>query len=122
MKGALYLKVREIDGVVILSGLEALTVYQFNTHRAKHYFCKTCGVHVFHRPRLDPERWSVNARCLEEVEVGQWTVTRFEGRNWEAAARADGWAQGEGAGAVDGGSDSSDAGKTGLGVVSGDRA
>jgi hypothetical protein len=90
-KGALYVKVREIAELRVTSGEPELCVYQFNTRRAKHYFCRHCGIHVFHRPRLDPERWSVNARCLDELDIARFALTEFDGRNWEAQARAEGW-------------------------------
>ena len=90
-KGALYVKIREIEELKIVSGEEELSVYQFNTRRAKHYFCRHCGIHVFHRPRLDPSLWSVNGRCLEELDVKAFEITEFDGRNWDALAKADGW-------------------------------
>ena len=90
-KGALYVKIREIQELKIVSGEDALSVYQFNTHRAKHYFCRHCGIHVFHRPRLDPSLWSVNGRCLDDLDVAAFEVTEFDGRNWDAQAKADGW-------------------------------
>jgi hypothetical protein len=66
-------------------------VPKFNTKTATHYFCKHCGTHTFHRPRLNPKLWSVNARCLRDSDLGSLPITLFDGRNWEAAARADGW-------------------------------
>ena len=35
----------------LLQGEEYLTTYTFNTHQAKHTFCKTCGVQSFYTPR-----------------------------------------------------------------------
>ena len=92
-KGARYVKVADIAGLRILTGEDNLTLYQFNTRQAKHYFCKTCGVHPFHRPRLDPTRWSVNARCLEaeDFDLASYPVTQFDGVNWEEQARKHGW-------------------------------
>ncbi len=90
-KGALYIPIGEIRSVRIISGESELTAYRFNTRRAVHYFCKHCGIHTFHRPRVDPDRWSVNARCLTDFDLACLPVTEFDGRNWEAAARAEGW-------------------------------
>ena len=90
-KGALYLPVSEIHAVRILEGQEQLTEYRFNTGTARHFFCRNCGVHVLHRPRVAPERWSVNARCLEGVDLDALPRQAFDGRNWEASARAEGW-------------------------------
>jgi hypothetical protein len=90
-KGALYVKVRELSELRITAGESELSSYRFNTGRAKHYFCRHCGIHVFHRPRLDPERWSANARCLEDLDVSSYVLTQFDGRHWEAQASAEGW-------------------------------
>ncbi|XP_076452221.1 centromere protein V-like [Babylonia areolata] len=39
----------------LLQGRDNLTVYTFNTHQAKHIFCKTCGVQSFYKPRSNPD-------------------------------------------------------------------
>jgi hypothetical protein len=72
----------------ITSGEADLTLYQFNTMTAKHYTCRHCGVHPFSRPRLDPNRWVVNVRCIDGVDVSALPLMRFDGANWEAAAAA----------------------------------
>lgn len=90
-KGALYMPIREIQSLRIIAGESELTPYQFNTKTATHYFCKHCGIHTFHHPRVDPSRWSVNVRCLTDFAAEHLPVTEFDGHNWEAAARSDGW-------------------------------
>ena len=70
----------------LLSGQGAMTSYRFNTGVAEHLFCRTCGVKSFYRPRSNPDGWSVNARCLDEVDVLDIRVETFDGRNWEAHA------------------------------------
>jgi hypothetical protein len=49
----------------IHSGAEALRVYPFHTHTAKHYFGGTCGIHPYHRKRVTPDFYGVNVLCLE---------------------------------------------------------
>lgn len=67
-KGALMSPMVAKEDLHILSGEEALTLYQFNTRVAKHYFCKHCGIYPFHQTRMDPKRWRVNLGCLEDVD------------------------------------------------------
>lgn len=68
-KGALMSPPLARDQLRILSGEDALTLYQFNTRVARHYFCKHCGIYPFHQTRTDPTRWRVNLGCLDEVDV-----------------------------------------------------
>jgi hypothetical protein len=53
-----------LDGLEILAGEELLTLYQFNTKVAKHYFCSRCGTYTFHQRRSDPNTYGVNVACL----------------------------------------------------------
>lgn len=71
----------------ILTGETDLEFYQFGTKTAKHYFCRHCGIHPFVRPRLDPTRWAVNVRCLENVDLAAIPVRHFDGEHWEEAAK-----------------------------------
>jgi hypothetical protein len=52
-KGALWHPAAEAD-VRILTGEDDLGLYRFNTKTAKHYFCRSCGIHPFCRPRQRP--------------------------------------------------------------------
>jgi hypothetical protein len=69
----------------LLSGAEALTTYEFNTHTAKHLFCSICGIKAFYIPRSHPDGYSVNARCLDEGSVEKMSIVRTDGKNWEKA-------------------------------------
>jgi hypothetical protein len=66
--GALWLSVPEAD-LKVLAGGEYLTLYQFGTRTAQHYFCRHCGIAPFSRPRQDPTRWAANLRCLEDLDL-----------------------------------------------------
>ncbi len=70
----------------IVSGMDALTTYRFNTGTARHLFCRVCGIKSFYVPRSHPDGYSVNARCLDTGTVTGMVVTPFDGREWEAAA------------------------------------
>ena len=56
-----------LDGIKILQGRETLTLYQFNTNTAKHYFCSVCGIYTHHQRRSNPNQYGFNVACLEGV-------------------------------------------------------
>ena len=62
-------------------GRDHLTSYRFGTLTADHLFCRTCGIKPLYRPRSHPGAWSVNARCVPSLEVGERIA--FDGQNWE---------------------------------------
>ena len=58
-----------------------LTLYEWNTRRAKHYFCSRCGIYVFHRKRAMPDHFGVNVFCLENFDVTSVPVRATAGAN-----------------------------------------
>ena len=82
MTGFLHLIV-EAEGFRLLSGADNITTYTFNTHAAKHTFCKTCGIKPFYTPRSHPDGISVNFRCVDKSGFGFVTSKDFDGQNWE---------------------------------------
>lgn len=64
MRGAVVLTARLSD-LEVLQGQQALTLYQFNTGEAKHYFCAHCGIYTFHQRRSSPDEYGINAACIE---------------------------------------------------------
>jgi hypothetical protein len=40
-----------LDGVQIVQGADRLTLYQWGTGTAKHYFCAICGIYTHHQRR-----------------------------------------------------------------------
>jgi len=86
-KGILHLTAKR-DDFDLLSGADALETYRFGTGTAQHNFCRHCGIHAFGVPRVYPDRVTVNARCLDNIDPAQLKPRRFfDGRNWEEAAR-----------------------------------
>ncbi|PZO36313.1 MAG: aldehyde-activating protein [Pseudanabaena frigida] len=81
-KGILHLIVPPED-FELLQGEENLSTYTFNTGIAKHYFCKTCGIHPFYRPRSHPNDYDVNVRCLDDDAMEKFTIVPFDGKHWE---------------------------------------
>ena len=67
-KGALMSPLFPAADLRIVQGEDALTLYQFNTRTARHYFCKHCGIYPFHQTRKDPQQWRVNIGCLAGVD------------------------------------------------------
>ncbi|HEX7936373.1 MAG TPA: GFA family protein [Paraburkholderia sp.] len=67
-RGALMSPPFEAAELTITQGEDALTLYQFNTRVAKHFFCKHCGIYPFHQMRKDPKLWRVNIGCLEGID------------------------------------------------------
>ncbi len=81
-KGFLHLIV-DPSQVRMLSPADAVSLYQFNTKTAKHYFCPVCGISPYYIPRSHPDKIDVNVRCLEGVELESLTIVPFNGREWE---------------------------------------
>ena len=66
MRGAVVVSARLAD-IEILAGADNLTLYQFNTRAAKHWFCKTCGIYTHHQRRSKPDEFGINVACLTGV-------------------------------------------------------
>ena len=79
-RNALMTKVPE-QALTILSGADALELYQWNTEVAKHYFCRHCGIYVFHRKRAAPDHYGVNIFCLDGFDMAAVPVRATEGAN-----------------------------------------
>jgi len=84
-KGFLHLAA-EPEHFVLLKGKGALSTYTFGTGVAQHTFCAHCGMHPFYVPRSQPDKISVNARCLDGIDGPSLQPTWFfDGRHWEEA-------------------------------------
>jgi len=74
-----------LDGIRIIKGENVLSLYQFNTMTAKHYFCSKCGIYTHHQRRSNPDQYGFNVACLEGVdpfELGE--VLMLDGVNHPA--------------------------------------
>lgn len=71
-KGAIMASV-PLDRLEVLQGQDNLTLYQWNTGTAKHYFCKTCGIYTHHQRRSVPTEYGVNIACLEGINPFSYT-------------------------------------------------
>ena len=83
-KGAVVASVL-LSGIKIVKGENCLTLYQFNTHTAKHYFCSICGIYTHHQRRSNPHLYGYNVACLEGVNPFKIpNITIYDGVNHPA--------------------------------------
>lgn len=89
-RGALIHRVDETQ-LRLLSSLDDLASYQWHTRTAKDYFCPTCGILPFRRPRTLTQKetsqgivefrgWAINVRCLEGVDLSAIPIKQVYGR------------------------------------------
>ena len=53
----------------ITKGAEKLSIYQFHTKVAKHYFCSICGIYTHHNPRSNPAMTGFNLGCIDGLDT-----------------------------------------------------
>ncbi len=66
-----------LENLKLVQGEDKLSLYQFNTMTAKHYFCSICGIYTHHQRRSNPKLYGFNVACLEGVnpyELGEVPV------------------------------------------------
>ena len=71
------------DSLRLLTPESHLAAYTFGSGTITHYFCPTCGIHPFGEG-ADPagkRMAAVNARCLEDADLGAVPVKHFDGRS-----------------------------------------
>lgn len=84
MRGAIVVSA-PLDGIDILQGADALTLYQFGTRTAEHYFCRHCGIYTHHRRRSNPNEYGVNVACLDGISPFDFhEVAVLNGREHES--------------------------------------
>ncbi len=77
-RNAVMAKVPE-EALTVLEGEDLLTLYQWNTRRAQHYFCGRCGIYVFHRKRAAADHFGINVFCLDHFDASSVPVRATEG-------------------------------------------
>ncbi len=60
----------------------SLSLYTYNTHTAKHTFCRHCGVQCFYHPRSNPDGVAITLNCLVPFHEDS-EIRPFDGQNWE---------------------------------------
>ena len=71
-KGAIMAMV-PLANLDVTKGMDNLTLYQWNTFTAKHYFCRTCGIYTHHQRRSVPTEYGFNIACIEGVDPFTYT-------------------------------------------------
>jgi len=66
-KGAIMASVT-VDRLRVTKGQDKLSLYQWNTRQAKHYFCGVCGIYTHHQRRSVPGEFGFNIACIEGVD------------------------------------------------------
>jgi hypothetical protein len=80
-RGAIAVRVRR-DSVHIEKGADKLTLYQWNTNSAEHYFCSVCGNYTHHRTRANPQLIGLNFGAIDGCDASALrNVPWTDGRN-----------------------------------------
>ena len=80
-KGYLMAPIGDND-LKIAKGEDKLTLYQFHTKVAKHFFCSICGIFTHTRPRSNPNINMVNIACIDGVDPFEYdNITVIDGNN-----------------------------------------
>ena len=65
------------ESLTITKGAANLQRYSWGTHTAKHHFCKTCGIYMYHQRRSNPAECGVNLGCIEGVNAWEHEPVRW---------------------------------------------
>ncbi len=66
----------------VKKGEDQLTMYQYHTNIAKHYFCSKCGIYTHHNPRSAPHMTGINLGCIDDIDTTKLKdVAFFDGIN-----------------------------------------
>ena len=68
------------ENFILTKGEEYLTLYQFNSNIAKHYFCNKCGIYTHHNRKSDPNGMGVNLGCIDQLDATGYEAVSFDGR------------------------------------------
>ena len=80
-KGTIMSMVKNED-YKILKGEDKLTLYQFHSKVAKHFFCSICGIYTHHNPRINPAMTGFNLACIEDIDTFKIeNVNLVDGKN-----------------------------------------
>ena len=58
-----------LNGLEVTKGSKKLSLYQWNTKTAKHFFCSQCGIYTHHQRRSNPNEYGFNVACIEGIDI-----------------------------------------------------
>jgi len=58
-----------LDRLRVTRGADVLSLYQWNTKIARHWFCSVCGIYTHHQRRSAPNEYGFNLACIEGVDM-----------------------------------------------------
>ena len=67
----------KVGALKLVKGAEALTLYQWGTMTARHYFCSVCGIYTHHQRRSDPTEYGVNIANFPGVNVRDYVDVSY---------------------------------------------
>ena len=67
----------EID---LIQNKPFLGSYSFASHKASHYFCKNCGIYMFHSTLSKPGFYRINLGCIEDLDIYKLSTKLFNGK------------------------------------------
>jgi hypothetical protein len=56
--------------LTVTKGTDKLSLYQCNTHVARHYFCSICGIYTHHQRRKNSNEYGYNGACIDLASLG----------------------------------------------------
>ncbi|WP_276119092.1 GFA family protein [Pararhizobium qamdonense] len=65
--------------ITLVSEKRRISTYVWRSITEGHHFCATCGVALM-RSGYPGEKVSVNARCIEGIDIFELTIERYDGR------------------------------------------
>jgi hypothetical protein len=68
----------------LVEGQRDTSTYRFGSGKARHIFCKQCGIKSFYRPRSHPDGISINLRCVDDGQALDVTMVPFAGHDRDA--------------------------------------
>jgi len=67
---------------IAVEGREALSLYQWGDRIVRFWFCRTCGIHVFHDTTEKPGWLRVNLGCVDDLDALALPIDWVDGRSF----------------------------------------